>query len=176
MHLHALPYAEVKHDLLATTGNGISPDIPVQPLDLGALPAARVTQAAKDLTRLPRAELKGHGGLGLERRNGAAELEHGLRLAHGLALVDDVLEPRVRRLDLARHVGELEADDGVVDELLAEGAALGAVLYGFFVADAREAEALDDDADALVVEVGHDDWSVLVVIPKKMCAYVCVCV
>lgn len=52
---------------------------------------------------------------------------------------------------------ELEADDGVVDELLAEGLALVGVLDGFLVADAGEADALDDDAHALVVEVRHDD-------------------
>ena len=76
---------------------------------------------------------------------------------HGLALVDQALEPAVGGFDLAGHVRELEADDGVVDEGLAEGAALVGVLDGFFVADAGEAQALDDDADALVVEVRHDD-------------------
>lgn len=45
----------------------------------------------------------------------------------------------------------------MVDEFLAEGTALVCVFYGFFVADAGEADALDDDADALVVEVRHDD-------------------
>ena len=52
---------------------------------------------------------------------------------------------------------ELEPNDGVVDKFLAEGAALVGVFYRFFVADAGEAEALDDDADAFVVEIRHDD-------------------
>lgn len=53
---------------------------------------------------------------------------------------------------------EFEPDDGVLDEFLAEGAALVGVFHGFFIADAREAEALDDDADAFVVEIRHDNY------------------
>ena len=52
-------------------------------------------------------------------------------------------------------MGEFEADDRVVDQFLAEGAAFMGVLYGFFVADPGEADALDDDADSFVVEVRH---------------------
>lgn len=48
---------------------------------------------------------------------------------------------------------EFEADDGVVDEALAKGFALVRVFDALFVADAGEAETLDNDADALVVEV-----------------------
>jgi hypothetical protein len=36
------------------------------------------------------------------------------------------------------------------------------VFYGFFVADAGEAEALDYDAYAFVVEVCHDDYGIFV--------------
>lgn len=56
-------------------------------------------------------------------------------------------------------MSELETNNGVVDEFLAEGAAFVCVLNGFFVADAGEADALDDNSDALVVEVCHDDCS-----------------
>jgi len=63
---------------------------------------------------------------------------------------------------LSRHVRELEPDDGVVDEFCAEGAALVGVFHAFFVADAREAEALDDYADTFVVKVCHYDWALLV--------------
>ena len=45
----------------------------------------------------------------------------------------------------------------MIDEFCAEGAALVSVFYAFFVADAGEAEALDDYADAFVVEVCHYD-------------------
>ena len=120
VHLQPLSHTEIQHDFLATARNCVGADIPVESLDLASLAAARVTETAKDLGRLPGAELKGDGGLGLEAGNGAAELEHGLGLAHGLGLEDHVLEPGVRGLDLAVHVGELEADDGVVDKLLAE--------------------------------------------------------
>jgi len=79
---------------------------------------------------------------------------------HLLTLVYEVLEPIVGGFDLAGHVGKFEADDGVVDEFLAERAALVGVFHGFFVADARETKALDNDADTLVVEVCHEDWIV----------------
>ena len=59
-------------------------------------------------------------------------------------------------------MSERQSDDRVVDEFLAEGLALGGVFDGLFEADAREADALDDDADTLVVEVGHDDCDVQV--------------
>ncbi len=52
---------------------------------------------------------------------------------------------------------KLEPNDGVFDEFLAKGAALVCVFDGFLVADAGEADALDDDANTLVVEVGHND-------------------
>lgn len=71
--------------------------------------------------------------------------------------MNEGFEPRIGGFDLTRHVCEFETDDGVVDEFLAEGATLMGVFDGFFVADAGEADALDDDADAFVVEVCHDD-------------------
>ena len=115
MHPHTLPNTQIEHNLLAPTGNSISPDIPIQPLDLGALPAPTITQPAKNLARLPRAKLKRHRRLCLEPSDGAAELEHRFRLVHALALEDQVLEPVVRGFDLTGHVRELEPDDRVVD-------------------------------------------------------------
>lgn len=46
----------------------------------------------------------------------------------------------------------------MIDELLAKSTALVRVLDGFFVTDPRKADTLDDDANAFMVEVGHDDW------------------
>jgi hypothetical protein len=57
-------------------------------------------------------------------------------------------------------MGELQADDWVVNEFLAECAALVGIFHGLFVAHAREADTLDNDADSFVVEVGHYDCSV----------------
>lgn len=168
MHPERLPNTQIQHNLLASTRDSISPDIPIQPLDLCSLATTAIAQAAKDLTRFPSAELKRSSALGLQAGNSATELQHGLHLAHSLALEDEVLEPVVRGLDLAGHVGELEADDGVVDEALAEGLALVRVLDGLLVADAREADALDDDADALVVEVGHDHLEALVLLADQV--------
>ena len=53
---------------------------------------------------------------------------------------------------------EFQTDDGMVDELLTECTALVCVFDRFFVADAREPDALDDNPNALVVEVGHDHY------------------
>ena len=52
---------------------------------------------------------------------------------------------------------ELETDDGVVNEALAEGLALVCILHALFVTYTREAETLDDDANTLVVKVLDDD-------------------
>jgi len=76
--------------------------------------------------------------------------------------MNERFEPGIGGFDLSRHVCEFEANDGVLDEFLAEGATLVGVFYGFFVADAGEAEALDDDAYAFVVEVCHDHFESLV--------------
>ena len=54
-------------------------------------------------------------------------------------------------------MGELEPDDWVLDKLVAKCAAFICVLDRLLEAYARETEALDDYANALVVEVGHND-------------------
>lgn len=77
-------------------------------------------------------------------------------------LMDDGFKPRIGSFDLACHMRELETDDGVFDELLTESTTLVGVFDGFFVADSRETDTLDDDAYSLVVEVCHDDCRVLV--------------
>jgi len=131
VHPQSLSNTQIEHDLLATARDGISSDIAVQPLDLfivsdqsyglgtesylRALPPTTIAQPPKDLTRLPGTELKRHSRLRLQPSNGAAELQHRLRLVHDLALVDDALQPVVGGLDLARHMCELQADDRVVD-------------------------------------------------------------
>jgi hypothetical protein len=56
----------------------------------------------------------------------------------------------------------------VVDQLLAECAALVGVLDTLLVAHTREADGLDDDADALVVEVCHDDFEALVLLADEV--------
>ena len=158
MHPQRLPHAQVQHDLLAAPRDRIPSHVAIEPLHLRALSAAAVTQPAKDLGRLARAKLKGDGGLRLQSCDGAAELEHRFRLLHSLGLVHERLEPGLGGFNLAGHVRELETDDGVVDERLTEGATLVCVFESFLVADARETEALDDDADAFMVEVCHYDW------------------
>lgn len=63
---------------------------------------------------------------------------------------------------------KLETDDGVVDEALAKGLALVSILHRLLVADAGETDTLDDDANALVVEVGHDDLEALVLLADQV--------
>lgn len=55
---------------------------------------------------------------------------------------------------------ELKTDDWVLDELLAESAALVGVFDGFLVADSGEPDTLDDDADSLMIEVRHNNCCV----------------
>jgi hypothetical protein len=83
--------------------------------------------------------------------------------------MDERFEPGVGGFDLSRHVGQLQADDRVLDELFAEGAALVGVFYRLLVADAREADTLDDYTDSLVIEVRHDDCTLLAVGFKGKC-------
>lgn len=157
MNLQTLTHTQIKHDLLTSTRNSISTNITVKTLDLTTLPTTTITQTTEDLTSLAGAELEGLRGLGLQAGNGSAELQHCLGFFHALALEDDVLEPVVSGFDLAGHVREFHADDGVVDKTLAEGLALVGVFDGFLVAYAGEADALDDNSDSLVVKVCHND-------------------
>lgn len=157
MHPQTLPDAEIEHDFLTATRDCVGTDVAVQPLDFTALSAAAVAQTAKDLACLARAELEGGGRLRLEAGNRTAQLEHCLCLVHRLRLKDDILQPVVRGLDLAGHVRQLHPNDRMVNESLAKSAALVGIFDGLFVANARESKALDDNAQALVVEVHHDD-------------------
>ena len=168
MHSQRLSYTQIQHDLLTSTRDSIRPNIPIQPLDLSTLATTTIAKTTKDLTRLSSTELESCGTLRLQASNSATEFQHGFRLAHELALVHQVLEPVVAGLDLARHMRQLEADDGVVDEFLAEGLALVRVLDAFLVADAGESDGLDDDADALVVEVCHDNFEALVLLADEI--------
>src|SRR4051794_3520418 len=63
---------------------------------------------------------------------------------------------------------KLEANDRMIDELLAKGAALVGVLDGVLVADAREPQALDNDADPLMVEVRHHHTEALVFLANEV--------
>lgn len=56
----------------------------------------------------------------------------------------------------------------MVDQPLAERLPLVSILYAFFVADTREANALDDNTDTLVIEVGHDDAEALVLLADEV--------
>jgi hypothetical protein len=161
-------HKNIANTYLRATRNSISPNVAVQALDLRTLSAAGITQPTKNLRRLASAELKSKRRLRLAAGNGTPQLQHRLSITHHLTLVHQALEPSISSLDLARHLRELHADDGVVDELLAKGAALVGVLDALLVADARESHGLDDDADAFVVEVGHDDLEAAVLLADQV--------
>lgn len=159
MHAQALTHAEIQHDFLASTRDRVGPNITVQPLNLTTLTTTAITETTKDLTGLTGTELKSGGGLRLQTGNGATQLEHGFSLVHRLALVDDVLQPVVCCLDLTGHVRQLHPNHGMVDEPLAEGAALVGILHRLFITHPGEPDTLDHNANTLVIEVGHDDCS-----------------
>jgi hypothetical protein len=162
MYTQTLSDGEIQHDLFGTSRNGIGTDVTVQTLDLASLATSRVGQTTEDLGGLTGTELERGGRLGLERGDGTAKLEGSLELVEVGGLVNQLLHPCGRSLDLADHVCELETDDRVVDQSLAKGLTLVGVLDGLLVADTGEADALANDTHALVVEVGHDDLEALV--------------
>lgn len=62
----------------------------------------------------------------------------------------------MRGFDLSGHDCEFVADDWVVDQTLAKGAALVCVSESVLEADASETDCLDDDTHTLVVKVIHN--------------------
>lgn len=91
VHAQALAYAEVQHDLLASTRDSVGTNVTVQALNLATLTTAAVAEASKDLTRLTGTEFESSSCLSLETSNGTTQLEHRFSLLHGLALIYDVL-------------------------------------------------------------------------------------
>lgn len=168
MDLEGLSHGQIQHNLLGSTGDGVSSDLSVQSLDLSSETASGVRKTTKNLGSLSGTQLEGLGGLGLATSNGSSKSEHGLLLGEHLALEDQVLEPGVGGLDSNGHVGELGSDDGVLDQRLAKGLSLVGVLAGLLVADSRGSVGLDDDTDSLVVEVGHDDLETLVLLAEQV--------
>lgn len=128
---HGLADAEIDHDLLGTTGDGVGSDFSVQALNLLSLSASRVCESTEDLRSLSGAELEDLRALGLEQRRGSSQSLCLFSLVHGAHLVGDVFDPSLCGLNLACHLTHLEADDGVVDESLSERLTLVRVPDGF---------------------------------------------
>ena len=100
-----LPGRQVEHDLLGAAPDRLHAHLPVQPLDQFA---SEITCSAKHLRRFPGAELEGLGGVHL----GLAELRHRV-VALGQAPRQQ-LAPRLGRVHLAGHLGDLVADHLVI--------------------------------------------------------------
>ena len=65
-------------------------------------------------------------------------------------------------------MSEFKADDRVVDETFSECLSLVRILHALLVADTREANTLNDDADTFVIEVGHDDAETFVLFADEV--------
>lgn len=139
---------------ISRVSQDLSSDIP---FDLSSLTTSTVAQASEDLACLACAKLKGHRGLSLESCNRTTQNEAGLGIRHLIALEDQVFHPVEGGFDLACHMRKLEPYDRMVDKAFPKGASLMSIFHGFFVANAREAYALDDYTHPLMIEVGHDD-------------------
>lgn len=59
-------------------------------------------------------------------------------------------------LNLTDHIGELETDDGVLYEGLAEGSSLMGEFHALFDADSAHGDSLHGEGQSFVVEVVHD--------------------
>lgn len=182
--LDTLPHRQVKHDLARSTPagssrsvkqtkieesrsrNGVRLHISVETLDLLSLSSSRVAQPAKDLTRLASAELECLRRLSLQQGDRPSSSHRERVGVVAGRLIDDRFDPRMSRLYLHRHVGELGADHWVLPKFDAEGGSLRRVLDGLFEEATSEAVGLDGDAESLRVEVGHDESESLVLLWK----------
>lgn len=130
--LHGLPDTQIPQHLLGTAQDGIKLVRPVEVLN--DAPHARLRQpaAAPDLHGLVGDLVRGARARHLEQRDGPAQVLGLLTVGHVAHLEGDGLEPRLVRLAEGNHLGELLADDGLVNQPLAEDEALMRPLEGFF--------------------------------------------
>ena len=56
----------------------------------------------------------------------------------------------------------------MIDKWLTKGATFVSILHCFLVADAGEAEALDDDANAFMVEISHYNCLTILVLSFQL--------
>mmetsp|Transcript_44986 Transcript_44986/g.74985 ORF Transcript_44986/g.74985 Transcript_44986/m.74985 type:complete len:324 (+) Transcript_44986:3-974(+) len=160
--LHGLTDTKIKHDFLRASRDGKGADLTVETLDLLTLTTTGVGQTTKDLGGLTGAMLEGLSAVGLEKGDGTTETLALTVSGHAAQLVGDDLSPSVKGLDLSGHGGDLETDDGVLDQTLAKGLALHGVLDGLLEEDTGEAVGLDATGPAFVVKVVHDALEALV--------------
>src|SRR5688572_10498685 len=107
---------------------------------------AAVPVAAVDLDRVVGDAHRDLGGMELRHRGRGAERL--ARILQACGVVDEV----ARRLDLHRHVGELEGDRLVLVELLAEGLAIAGVAARAIEGALSDAEAERADRDPPALE------------------------
>ena len=122
--LHGLPDTEIAENLLGTAENGVELVAAVEVLDDAAHAGLGEAAAAPDLDGLVGDLVGGARAAHLEQGDGAAQVLGLLRVRHVAHLVGDGLEPGLVRLAQGDHLGELLADDGLVDQALLEDDAL----------------------------------------------------
>lgn len=119
-----MPYTQVTEHLLGATEDGVELVRAVEHFNDAAHAGLGEAAAAKDLDRLVGDLVGGARGGHFEQADGAAEVARLLLVRHVAHLVRDGLEPRLVRLDEGDHLGQLLADDGLVDQALAKDDAL----------------------------------------------------
>mmetsp|Transcript_25467 Transcript_25467/g.47873 ORF Transcript_25467/g.47873 Transcript_25467/m.47873 type:complete len:304 (-) Transcript_25467:571-1482(-) len=146
---------EVEHDLLAATWDCPGFHFAVDTLHLLALTSAGVARASEDLKGLAGAVLHSLRSLDLQQGDVAAELLVLLVLGHRSELEGQVVDPRLQGFTLSAHLTDLVLNDLVLNEELAEGAALSRKLERLLHAHAGATVGLDEEHPSLVVEVVH---------------------
>src|SRR5262245_38460405 len=143
-----LPAGEILHDFFRAAADGVDLDLAVDALDLDA---AHEAGAAKDLHRLR----------GAERHGLRRHVLHHADFGDGIFALPEPpgqkLQHRLAGRHTLRHVDDLVADHLVLGDRLAKGLALLGIGDGLVDTDARVGSAARRHADALAVEILHDD-------------------
>jgi len=121
-----LAHGKVNHHLLGAATDRGNAYVAIDALDARADTLAQAAVAAKDLRRLHGAVLHVLGGVDLEQGQLATERAGVDVMLH---LVGQLLEPRLRALDAACHLGNLVANHLVVDQALTKGRSVSCILH-----------------------------------------------
>ena len=152
---HGLADREVRHDLLAAPQDGLELEAPLELLDDEAHARGGDGPAPEDLAGVV-ADDGGHARLlVLEQGDGPGKVPVDVLGAHVVHLVRQVFQQAVHRLNVCRHLGELVADHGLLDQRLPEDLAGQGPPHALVQDHARVAIAADHHAPTLEVEVGH---------------------
>lgn len=129
---HGLPHTQISQNLLCTTKNCIELVRPVEHLNDSTHSSLRQTSAAENTNRLIRNLVSSSGTEYLQQTDWTAQMLALLIVRHVAHLVCDGFGPCLDCFGVLNHFGELLADDGLVDQGLAEDHALVGPLEALF--------------------------------------------